>query len=165
MACVFVQEACKAPAEVKEFAFDLTRRLERRWQARAFYSNGQRIRPERKRSGFEYEAGSDGETGLKEPSFPIILGETVVDGSITWTCRAISAQSLRRTISSVTWDVPAGLAQVNDAVEDEPAGRQEISITLSGGTSGQSYLVVALVVYSDATVDTIGLRVAVEAPA
>lgn len=162
MACVFVQEACKAPAEVKEFAFDLTRRLERRWQARAFYSNGQRIRPERKRAGFEYEAGGDGQTGLKEPGFPATLGETVVDGSITWTCRAISNSSLSKTISNVAWTVPAGLTHDDDALNNT-GGRQEISITLSGGTAGATYLVVALVTYSDGTRDEIGLQLEVEA--
>lgn len=162
MACVFVQETCKSPASVKEFAFDLTRRLERRWQARAFYSNGQRIRPERKRAGFEYEAGGDGQTGLKEPGFPATLGETVGDGSITWTCRAISNGSLVKTISNVAWTVPAGLTHDDDALNNT-GGRQEISVTLSGGTAGQSYLVVALVTYSDGTRDEIGLQLEVEA--
>lgn len=164
MTCVFVQEACKAPSEVKEFAFDLTRRVERRWQARAFYSNGQRIRAERKRAGFEYEAGGDGQTGLKEPNFPAVIGDTVVDGSITWTCRAISNSSLRRTIQNVTWDVPAGLTEDDSAISNT-GGSQKISITLSGGADDESYLVTALVTYNDGTRDKVGLRVAVEAPA
>jgi len=43
-------------------------------------------------NGFRYEAtlGGGGATGAGEPIWPVIVGTTVVDGAITWTCRTFA---------------------------------------------------------------------------
>jgi hypothetical protein len=38
-------------------------------------------------NGYYYECTTAGTTGATEPTWPIIVGTTVVDGSVTWTCR------------------------------------------------------------------------------
>jgi fibronectin-binding autotransporter adhesin len=38
-------------------------------------------------NGFYYECTTAGTTGASEPSWPIIIGNTVTDGTVVWTCR------------------------------------------------------------------------------
>jgi hypothetical protein len=38
-------------------------------------------------NGYYYECTTAGTTGATEPTWPIVVGTTVVDGSVTWTCR------------------------------------------------------------------------------
>ena len=38
-------------------------------------------------NGFYYEVTTAGISGAVEPTWPIIVGNTVTDGTITWTCR------------------------------------------------------------------------------
>jgi hypothetical protein len=38
-------------------------------------------------NGYYYECTTAGTTGATEPTWPIIPGNTVVDGTVTWTCR------------------------------------------------------------------------------
>lgn len=164
MSCIFVQDVCKTPLERKEWAFDLTDRVARKWKPRAFYTNGLRIRPQRGETGLEYEAGGDGQSGTREPRWPLTIGQTIVDGSITWTARAISNASLRRTISSVDWD-GAGLTVTQEQISNT-GGSQKISAKVSGGAVGDEHLVTAVVTFNDApdpTIEKFGLRVAIHA--
>jgi hypothetical protein len=57
------------------------------WQATFNYAVGDVVEPVTP-NGFLYQATADaGNSGGAEPTWPTTLGQTVVDGGITWTCR------------------------------------------------------------------------------
>lgn len=41
--------------------------------------------------GFAYQCTTPGTSAVGEPTFPAVLGQTVVDGTVTWTCVALTA--------------------------------------------------------------------------
>lgn len=59
------------------------------WVALATYAAGAYVRPTTV-NGFIYEvtAGGGGAAGAGEPAWPTTVGNTVVDGALTWTCRS-----------------------------------------------------------------------------
>lgn len=58
------------------------------WVTVTNYAVGDVVRPTT-RNGYVYEATADaGSSGGSEPTWPTTPGNTVVDGGITWTCRA-----------------------------------------------------------------------------
>lgn len=63
---------------------------ETEWAVSTAYTLGQRIRPSGgfgAFAGYAYEATVGGTSAGTEPVWPTTAGATVVDGSITWTCR------------------------------------------------------------------------------
>lgn len=69
---------------------------ETQWAVTTAYTTGQRIRPSGgfgAFAGFAYEATTGGTSDVTEPVWPTTAGDTVVDGSITWTCRDCSFPS------------------------------------------------------------------------
>lgn len=56
------------------------------WVASTPYSLGAAARPTT-RNGFVYEVTTAGTSGASEPAWPTTAGSTVVDGTVTWTCR------------------------------------------------------------------------------
>lgn len=56
------------------------------WQASTAYSLGDAVRPTT-RNGYAYECTVAGTSGGSEPTWPTTPGNTVVDGTVTWTCR------------------------------------------------------------------------------
>lgn len=61
----------------------------RRWTASTKYS-GNSLQPTTA-NGFYYAATTSGISGVTEPVWPTIVAATVVDGTVTWTCHAVSA--------------------------------------------------------------------------
>lgn len=57
------------------------------WIATTAYGLGDAARPIT-RNGYVYEVTTAGTSGGAEPTWPTIPGNTVVDGTVTWTCRA-----------------------------------------------------------------------------
>ena len=57
------------------------------WQAGLGYILGDAARPTI-RNGYAYEVTTAGTSGASEPAWPTVIGATVVDGGVTWTCRA-----------------------------------------------------------------------------
>ncbi len=63
------------------------------WSANASIISDQLIAPG---NGFYYQANNSavwiaGVTGAAEPAFPTVAGQTVVDGTVTWTCQGATA--------------------------------------------------------------------------
>lgn len=53
------------------------------------YVAGDVVRPAAA-NGFLYRATTSGTTGVGLPTYPTIIGQTVVDGGVTWTCYGIA---------------------------------------------------------------------------
>jgi hypothetical protein len=136
----------KDPDTTEEFGVDFTARLTRWWEPRRDYSTSTRIRS-RSRAGFEYECTTAGQSGLKEPLWPTTVTATVVDGSATWTCRAVSTASLTSTVASVVWTPDAAITSASPSL----AGQVAIS-NLSGGVDGTDYEVKVAATLADTRV-------------
>lgn len=73
-------------------------------------------------NGFTYVATTGGVKGSSEPSWPTTIGNTVSDGTITWTCKYYQGTDTRVRIevwaydtSNDTWEHKANLTGVNKA--------------------------------------------------
>jgi hypothetical protein len=117
---------CILAGETLEFPINWTMEFSNRWEPNQGYAASARVRPStlEGQTGREYESGGGQSDGDTEPDWASIgLGETLVDGSITWTARALSNNSLRERISSATWPDVAGFTISNEAIIDEPGGQ------------------------------------------
>jgi len=56
------------------------------WVLSTAYALGDAARPVT-RNGYVYEVTTAGTSGASEPTWPTTPGNTVVDGTVTWTCR------------------------------------------------------------------------------
>lgn len=63
------------------------------WAATTAYSLGNFRRPTTV-NGFRYEVTTAGTSGGSEPTWPTTPGNTVVDGTVTWTCRAMTVTDI-----------------------------------------------------------------------
>lgn len=61
------------------------------WEVEEPYSLGAYAEPT-VLNGYCYEATAGGTSGAAEPEWPTTIGETVVDGTVTWTCRAYGGE-------------------------------------------------------------------------
>ena len=57
------------------------------WAASTAYVLGDFVEPTT-HNGYKYECTTAGTSGSSEPSWPTTPGDTVTDGTVTWTCRA-----------------------------------------------------------------------------
>lgn len=171
MACTVVGDLCKRSDERKFRGVDLTSFCSRYWLAGGIFSNGTRIRPMAKAdggargiTGFEYEAQTDGQAGEKEPKWPIIIGQSVIDGSLTWQCVALSNASLERSIPSsanVTWVAPTGYT-ADPGPFQNTGGKQLTGAFIGGGADGdEDQLVIAHVIFDDTTEEDFAISVMV----
>lgn len=136
--CVQTLKACQGVAEKKLYGFNFTTLLSRLWAADEPFAAGVKIRPT-VATGFQYSS-SGGQSGAEEPAWPTELAATVVDGSITWTCEAIDANSLADGIDDVTWTADPGIT-VDPQVPVVTPGLQRVDASVSGGTVGETYLI------------------------
>lgn len=100
------REILSRPGERLDYGIEWAGWLANRWAAATSLAAGFKVRPI-KSTGYQYVATA-GLSGFKEPIWPTIIGGTVVDGSITWTCQAADTTSLAATIQSSAWtaDLP-----------------------------------------------------------
>jgi hypothetical protein len=100
-------------------------------------------------SGFEYEATAGGQTSAREPIWPKVIGGTVVDGSVTWTCVALSTDSLIATVSGAAWSAGAAItitspvlygqvatAMLEVAEDDTDGTDQQVTVTATLSDGG-----------------------------
>jgi hypothetical protein len=159
---------CKHAGEVRLKGLDLTDLSTQFWMpgmvvpsgfairpAPAYMSDALGYSPRLGPDGYEYVAsipggGITGQAGRKEPK---LGANPVVDGSITWTRRAVSADSLFRTISApltIEWIA-------TDMTITQPVyvvgSVLHVAAHHGGGTEGETHRVIARVPYSDGTVE------------
>lgn len=99
----------------------------------------------RKSPGFNY-VSSGGMTGLVEPTLPQVIGGTVQDGSLIWTCAALDNTSLAATLVSSTWSANPGLA-----FDDETTNGLLTAalIDTTDATDGDDYYAYNVATFSD----------------
>jgi hypothetical protein len=143
--CIATLKVCQGEQSVLDYAFDLTERFSIPRQPNFPYASGARVRPVEAGTGRQYQSSGGVSNGDDfEPDWPIEDGESVVDGSLTWTAEAITFDSLRYRIDSVTWTAPDEITLSDETVVDQPA-MQEVRVTVAGGTAGQKYRIVGVV--------------------
>lgn len=67
----------------------MTNRTRVVWTAGLSYVLGKQVEPKLE-NGFVYEATTAGAAGSAEPTWPVIVGNTVTDGTVVWTCRQVN---------------------------------------------------------------------------
>jgi hypothetical protein len=100
--------------------------------------------------GLEYECTTAGETGASPIRWPKVAAQTVTDGSVVWTARAISTASLLATISGTpTWTVPTGYSVSGQAISNNIASAL---IAVPASADGDDAQITILPVRSDSQV-------------
>jgi len=141
----------KHPDAELDYAADFEEACARLWSRLTDFSAGERIRifDGGKAVGFEFEPTTPGRSGVRRPLFPSVIGDTVPDGSVIWTCRALSSASLLRTISGTpAWTVDDDALTISD---QSVSGFKAIA-KLSGGEDDDDYVVTVTAQTSDGLV-------------
>lgn len=161
MACPLTVPVEKRAGEVKRWGFNLTPYLARVWFPGYVYQETMAIRPPVP-TGFQYRALNDGQSSSRQPRrWPVVLGDTIVDGGVTWEAEQVTSDSLERNVSSVEWILPDDFTlEFQD--EQTAAGQVIILADIGGGLARQRrYEIVARVTYTVPPVDEFVLRVKV----
>lgn len=139
----FAEMPAKRPYHTIDYGIDWTAFLAKHWQQGTSYAANDRVRP-RTPTGFEYEATTAGQSAAREPRWPTTLADTVADGSVIWTARALSTASLRTTVSTSSWTADSGVTLSGAVVDGQLA-----TTLVAGGTSGNRYSVLNRVTFAN----------------
>jgi len=104
------------------------------WRSNEAYSASEYVRPNVS-TGFAYQTTGGGLSGAREPRWPTTLGATVVDGSITWTCVAASANGLNAVSSPSCTPDDAALTVTSVSVSENT----KVLATYGGGSLDADY--------------------------
>lgn len=140
----------KHPDATLDYSVDFEEECARLWSRLTDYSAGERIRifDGGKAVGYEFEPTTPGRSGTRRPLFPSVVGDAVPDGSVIWTCRAITTASLLRTISGTpTWAITDDDGDVT--ISGETVSGLKGIANLAGGTDGEDYVVTVTAATSD----------------
>jgi len=160
--CIQTLTVCKAASERQDYDFNITDEFTEHWRPKEYFDTFDVVRPTVGRhTGFEYTTTGPGVSGLSEPKWPKVIGEEVIDGSLTWVTQAISNDSLRHRIGSVVWSSAAGLT-LADQIEEDLPGRQLLKIWATGGTVGETYDRKAVITTQTLAIYEVRLRVSIE---
>lgn len=66
-------------------------------------------------NGFVYRATTAGTTAAGLPTYPTVIGQTVVDGGVTWVCYGIAITVFQCT-TAPTWTLTTGVTGIRRAV-------------------------------------------------
>jgi hypothetical protein len=140
--CYPLIKGCKRSEERKDWAFNWTHELARKWQPDIPYAAGVTVRPSQQgeQTGLQYSS-SGGQSAAEEPDWPTTVGASVTDGRITWTAEALSLTSLEDQVSASDWEADSALTVDGDSQTVTP-GLQLTFAYVEGGVSGQTYEVV-----------------------
>lgn len=122
------------PAETRKLTVNFFPICANFWAPNEIIATAEFIRPN-VTSGFAYQATAVGTTGRAPPRWPQILGQTVVDGSITWTATTAGANGVFPISAPAVTSDPAGLTIASVAVVENT----KIEAVFSGGILGQEY--------------------------
>lgn len=152
MSCTKIGETCLRVGERQPIRIPLKgSAFIKFWQKSEIVAAGDFRRP-KKENGYEYEATAGGQCAQSEPEWPTTIGEPVADGSVTWTCRAISNSSLARVVQSCAWSSTGTLTFSNEAVVNT-AGEQEVSAFASGAVQGETGSIIARITFVDTSIE------------
>lgn len=115
------------------------------WRPNEEFASGEFIHPPIA-TGFTYQASGSGRSSTRQPRWPTVLGQTVIDGSLTWTCTAAGSNGLTQ--------ISAPFATAPDGITASPlsvAETTKLLVTYSGGIDGQTYDVPFTVVINFST--------------
>lgn len=170
MVCKVIGTVCFKLGESKPIGFDLTKYCINYWKGGERQSIGEVVRPRevanggKGPNGYEYRVTTAGQTAEKEPSWPTTVGSTVVNGSVTFTCQAISNDSLWCTIQSSVWEPPTGVSASGESIQNTN-GEQKTAAFLDATALVSSDQVVNEVTFVDALsnefVDSFALKISV----
>ena len=134
----------------KIFGIDWSQWLANPWIAGESIATSFVIRPTIP-NGFQYICSTAGESAENEPAWPAVVGATVSDGSVVWTCEAIDTTSLSTTVSSALWTATAGILVVGPSV----AGQITTALLdATGAVAGTDYVVNCAATFADGEVAT-----------
>lgn len=156
MSCEVIRTECLRVGDKVPITLDFSLVAARHWRRGATIPVNQRIRA--KKSGYEYEATTAGQTGNSEPMWPLTLDATVNDGSVVWTARAISLASLLKILVSVVWTVPTGLTKSGESAD---LTNQTAEAYIEAVTAG-SYEVIVTPTFNDSPAHAEGFAIAIE---
>ena len=140
----------KHPSATLDYAVNFELECAKKWIKWTDFATNARIRiySHGNESGYEFEATIGGRSAGRQPRWPTTVGATVVDGSITWTCRALSSSSLTRSVVGIpAWSADSGITITNQSINGMVA-----TANLAGGTDGNDYSVTATATLSDGTI-------------
>lgn len=138
----------KHPDATLDYAVDFEEECARQWSRLTDFGAGERIRifDGGKAVGFEFEPTTPGRSGVRRPLFPSAVGEAVPDGSVVWTCRAISSASLLKTITGTpAWSVDDDAVTISG---ETVSGFKGIA-NLAGGEDDEDYVITVTAATSD----------------
>ena len=147
------QTIIQDPEAKLDYVADFRLHCARRREPETGYQSGTRVEAS---TGFQYNASAAGTTAVEQPRWPKTAGQTVKDGSVTWTCEVPNGAGLQRTLSSVVWtgDTVTIGTPANDTTSS--------TVFISGGVEGQSYEIACEGTFSDGSVEVRAFTLSVE---
>lgn len=124
----------KDPDETLKLVLDWFQECAKFWRPNELYGAGETVRPTVP-TGFAYSATA-GTTGGREPRWPVALGDTVVDGSVTWEAIAADGNGVNELSDEVVTP-PDGISAAVAVSEGT-----KLAVEYSGGTLDEDYDVV-----------------------
>jgi hypothetical protein len=108
------------------------------WSAAASKSVNDRVRTSA-RNGYRYKATVGGTTGSSEPTWPTTIGNTVVDGGVTWTCEQkiheAAEAKLATTQSGLAAATPGAALTLSTQILSGSANAADVWLRLDDATA------------------------------
>jgi hypothetical protein len=140
----------KHPSATLDYAVNFEPECAKKWIKWTDYATNVRIRVYSPggESGYELEATIGGRSAGRQPRWPTYVGAIIVDGSITWTVRALSSGSLIRSVAGTpVWVADNGITVTNQSITGMVA-----TANMAGGADGNDYAITVTATLSDGTI-------------
>lgn len=166
MACKVVATVCMRLGERVPYGLNLTKFCSNFFAFEEVYTLAEVVRPRsieaggRGATGFEYIVTTAGQSGVIEPRWPVVDGETVTSGSVEFTAQAISNDSLAKRIDTSTWDSPDEIT-VDGATTVTSSGEQKTGSYFTANALLRSGIVTNTVTFTDGEEEKYQFKVSV----
>lgn len=108
------------------------------WAATTAYSLGDRVEPTTPNT-YVYEVTTAGTSGGSEPTWPTVVGSTVVDGTVVWTCIAkrheLTEIKLALTSGGLAGATPGAALDLGATINSGSANQVEIHIRVTNAVT------------------------------